>query len=59
MKKIVIISQQGRINHDLVALLTELFPECDIRIAEADTQDFEPYPAGSFFEMDIKDQSWR
>jgi len=39
MKKIVIISQQGRINDDLIALLTALFPECGISIAAADTQD--------------------
>jgi hypothetical protein len=57
MRKIVIISQQGFINHDLVALLTVLFPECDICIAEADAQAFEPYPAGSFSKADMKDKT--
>lgn len=52
MKKIVIISEQGRVNHKLIALLTALFPECDISIAAADNQDFEPYPASSFSKTD-------
>ena len=32
--KIVIISQDVWITHDLIALLTALFPECDAGIAE-------------------------
>ncbi len=57
VEKIVIISQQGRINHDLIALLTALFPECDISIAAADRQDFEPCPAGSFSKADMADET--
>jgi hypothetical protein len=47
MKKIVIISEQGRVNHELIALLTALFPEGDISIAVADKQDFQPCPMDS------------
>jgi hypothetical protein len=57
VKKIVITSQQGRVNHDLIALLTALFPECDISIAEPDRQDFEPCPGGSFSKTNIKDET--
>jgi len=57
VKKIVIISEQGRVNHELIALLTALFPECDISIAAADSQDFEPCPAGSFSKTDIADET--
>jgi hypothetical protein len=48
VKKIVILSEQGRVNHELIALLTELFPECDISIVSADSQDFKPCPGGAF-----------
>jgi hypothetical protein len=48
VKKIVIISEQGRVNHELVALLTALFPESDISIAASASQEFEPCPGGSF-----------
>jgi hypothetical protein len=44
MKKIVVFSNQGPVNDDLIVLLAALFPECDISIAEADTQDFEQFP---------------
>lgn len=47
MKKIVIISEQGQVNHELIALLTALFPECDISIAVADKQDFQSCPMDS------------
>jgi hypothetical protein len=57
MKKIVIISQQGRINHDLIAMLTAFFPECDISIAAVGGQDFEPCPAGSFSKTDMADET--
>jgi len=57
VKKIVIISQQGRVNDDLIELLTALFPECDISIAAADRQDCEPCPAGSFSKTNIKDET--
>ncbi len=56
MKKIVIISEQGRVNNELIALLTALFPECDINIAAADSQDFEPCPAGLFSKTDMADE---
>ncbi len=55
MKKIVIISQPGRVNHEFIAMLTALFPECDISIAGADGQDFEPCPPGSFSKTDMAD----
>jgi hypothetical protein len=57
MKKIVIISQQGRINDDLVALLTALFPECDISIAVPGRQGFEVCSADSFSKTDIADET--
>jgi len=57
VKKIVIISQQGRVNYDLIALLTALFPECDISIAAADRQDCEPCPAGSFSKTGMADET--
>jgi hypothetical protein len=57
VKKIVIISQQGRVNHELVTLLTALFPECDINVAAADKQGLEPCPAGSFSESDMADET--
>ena len=59
MKKIVIISQEGRVNYTLVALLHELFPECDISIVAADKQNFEPCPAGSFSMTDTGDETGR
>jgi len=57
LKKIVIISQQGRVNHELVTLLTALFPECDINVAAADRQGLEPFPVGSFSESDKVDET--
>jgi hypothetical protein len=57
MKKIVIISQQPRINDNLIALLTALFPECDIVIAAADTQDFDPFRAGSFSKSGMREET--
>jgi hypothetical protein len=57
MKKIVVISNQRPVNDDLIVLLAALFPECDISIAEADAQDFEPFPVGSFSKTDIQDET--
>jgi hypothetical protein len=57
VKKIIIISQQGRTNHELIALLTILFPECDISIAAADRTHFGPWPADSFPNSDMVDES--
>ncbi len=57
VKKIVIISQQGRVNHEFIALLTTLFPECDISNAAADGQDFGPYAVGSFPKIDRADET--
>jgi len=57
VKKIVIISQPGRINHHLIALLTALFPECDTSIAAPDRQNFEPCPAVSFSKTAVADES--
>jgi hypothetical protein len=57
VKKIVIISERRRVNHELIALLTALFSECDISIAAADSQDFEPCPGGSFSKTDMTDET--
>jgi len=57
VKKIVILSQQGRVNHELIAMLTALFPECDINVAAADRQELEPFPAGLFSESDRADET--
>ena len=59
MKKIVILSQQGRVNLELIAMLTALFPECDINVAAADRQGqgLEPFPAGPFSESDMADET--
>ena len=43
--------------YELIALLTALFPECDISVTVADRQDFEPYPAGSFSKTDMADET--
>jgi hypothetical protein len=59
VKKIVIISQPGRVNHEFIATLTALFPECDISIAAADGQDFGPCPSGSFSKTDMADDTRR
>jgi hypothetical protein len=47
VKEIVIISEQERVNHELISLLMALFPECDISIAVADKHDFQPCPMDS------------
>ncbi|MEE4603772.1 MAG: hypothetical protein V2J65_20990 [Desulfobacteraceae bacterium] len=57
MKKIVIISEQGRVNDKLIALLTVLFPECDISIAADNSQVFEPCPGGSFSKIGLADET--
>jgi hypothetical protein len=57
VKKIAVISQQGRVNQEFIALLTALFPECDISIAAADRQGLEPFPAGLFSESDMADET--
>jgi hypothetical protein len=53
VKKIVIISQQGRSNPELIAMLSALFPECDISIAVPGRQDFESDPSGSLSKTDM------
>jgi len=57
LKQIVIISKQGRVNHELITALTTLFPECDINVAAADRQELEPFLAGSFSESDMADET--
>jgi hypothetical protein len=57
MKNIVIISQTGRINHELIAVLTALFPECDISIAASGRQDLESDPTGSWSKTDMAGDS--
>jgi len=41
----------------LIAMLTALFPECDINVAAADRQGLEPFPAGPFSESDRADET--
>ncbi len=57
MKKIVIVSQRGQVNHEFIALLTTLFPECDINIAAADRQGLEPFPVSLLSESDMADET--
>jgi hypothetical protein len=57
VKEIVIISEQGRVNYELIALLTALFPECDISIVSADRPDFGPHPGGSFSMTPMADET--
>jgi len=57
MKKIVIISEQGRVNHGLIALLTALFPECDNSIVSADRQDLKPFTEGTFSKTGMQDET--
>jgi hypothetical protein len=57
VKKIVILSQPGRVNHELIAILTALFPECDINVAVAGRQGLWPSPAGPFLESDMADET--
>jgi hypothetical protein len=57
VKEIVIISEQGRVNHGLIAFLKALFPECDISIVSADRQDLKPFTAGSFSKTGMQDET--
>ena len=57
MKKVVIISEQGRVNHEFIGLITAMFPECDISIATADGQDIGPYAVDSFPKTDRTDET--
>jgi hypothetical protein len=57
MKKIVIISRWGRINHELISFLTALFPDCDISIVSDDPQDLEPCPGASFSMTTMADET--
>ncbi len=56
MKKIVILSQPGQVNLEFIAMLTAVFPECDIRIAVADSQDSEKCPPGAISKTDMADE---
>ncbi len=45
MKKIVIISNQIKLDNPLIVLLNELFPECEICIAPSDMDGFNRHPS--------------
>lgn len=51
------INQFRDCGYELIAFLTVLFPECDISIAVADKQDFEPCTANSFSKADMADET--
>jgi len=51
------INQFRDCGYELIAFLTTLFPECDLSIAAADRQDFEPCPVGSFSNSDMADET--
>jgi hypothetical protein len=53
MKKIVLLSQPGQVNLEFIAMLTAVFPECDILIAAADRQDSEKCSPGPFSKPDM------
>jgi hypothetical protein len=57
VKKIAIISQQGRVSHRLIALLTASFPECDISIGSADRQNLKSCQEGSFPMTNMADET--
>ena len=48
MKKIVLISNQIKLDNPLIVSLNELFPECEICIAPSDMNGFNRYPYGSW-----------
>ena len=48
MEKIVILTEQSEPDHDLLALLNALFPDCEIQIGSKVTETFGEYPASCF-----------
>ena len=47
MEKIVILTEQSEPDQDLLVLLNELFPDCEIQIGFKGTETFGEYPASS------------
>ena len=45
MKKIVLISNQIKLDNPLIVSLNELFPECEICIAPSDMDGFNRHPS--------------
>jgi hypothetical protein len=45
MKKIVISSNQIKLDNPLIVLINEFFPECEICIAPSDKDDFDGHPS--------------
>ena len=48
MEKIVVLTEQSEPDHDLIAWLNELFPDCDIQVVFKGTETFGEYPARCF-----------
>ena len=48
MEKIVILTKQSELDHDLLTWLNALFPYCDIQIVSKGTETFGEYPADCF-----------
>jgi hypothetical protein len=48
MEKIMVLTEQSEPDHDLLALLNELFPDCEIQIVFKETEIFGEYPASCF-----------
>ncbi len=55
MEKIVIISKQEDCNHGLIALISALFPECEISIVFSDMEGTDAYPDESLSELALSD----
>ena len=45
MKRIVIVTSQPEPDHTLLALVSEVFPECEIQIVFRRGETFEQFPA--------------
>ncbi len=48
MEKIVVLTEQSEPDHDLIAWLNELFPDCDIQVVFKGIETFGEYPARCF-----------
>ena len=55
MEKIVIISKQEDCNNGLIALISALFPECEISIVFSDMEGTDAYPDESLSEFPLTD----
>jgi len=48
MEKIVVLTERTEPDHDLLAWLNKLFPDCEIQIRSKETETFGQYPARGF-----------